>query len=428
MESPEAASHLMRDGAMLLGAALVFVLAFQRLRLGAILGYLLAGIVLGEHGLGLISGAQSKLQIAEVGVMLLLFVVGLELSPSRLWQMRRDIFGLGSLQVTLSALALWAFIGCFTLFTWQAALALALPLALSSTAQVLPMMRSRGELDTTVGRRAFSILLFQDVSIVPLIAVIALLSRAPADPSAPPGWQLALLTIVAVAALVIVGRYLINPLFRLIGRMGEREMIAVAGLFTVLAAAVLMESMHLSPALGAFIAGVMLADSPYRQELEHDIEPFRSVLLGLFFVAVGMALDVSAIVSRPWFIVGMALGIIAIKTAVLYFLARSFGLRGKRALALGLLLSQGGEFGFVLFGLAEGAMLILPQASSVFSAVVTISMAATPLVFAFAEKLGIADPSETSEPETSPPSVNGLGDAPGKTDSSPTEPTEPKLS
>ncbi|HEY5764066.1 MAG TPA: cation:proton antiporter, partial [Rhodocyclaceae bacterium] len=202
MENVEHSTHLLRDGAVLLGAALVFVLAFQRLRLGAILGYLLAGIVLGNHGLGLISDAASKLQIAEIGVMLLLFVVGLELSPSRLWRMRRDIFGLGSLQVILSALALWAFIGSVTLFTWQAALALALPLALSSTAQVLPMMRARGELDTPVGRRAFSILLFQDVSIVPLIAIIALLSRAPADPSAPPGWQLALLTIVAVAGLI----------------------------------------------------------------------------------------------------------------------------------------------------------------------------------------------------------------------------------
>ena len=409
MENVEHTTHLMRDGAVLLGAALVFVLAFQRLRLGAILGYLLAGIVLGNHGLGLISDAASKLQIAEIGVMLLLFVVGLELSPSRLWRMRRDIFGLGSLQVILSALALWAFIGGFTLFTWQAALALALPLALSSTAQVLPMMRSRGELDTPVGRRAFSILLFQDVSIVPLIAIIALLSRAPADPSAPPGWQLALLTIVAVAGLVVLGRYVINPLFRLIGHMGEREMFAVAGLFTVLAAAGLMEAMHLSAALGAFIAGVMLADSPYRTELERDIEPFRSVLLGLFFVAVGMALDVSAIVARPFFVLGMALGIILIKTAVLFLIARSFGLRGKRALALGLLLSQGGEFGFVLFSLAESAMLILPQASSVFSAVVTITMAATPIVFAFAEKLGIAHPGGIAEPTRAPLPEERLG-------------------
>lgn len=391
METATHATHLLRDGAILLGAALVFVLAFQRLGLGAILGYLLAGLVLGDFGLGLIGDAQSKLQIAEIGVILLLFLVGLELNAARLWQMRRDIFGLGSLQVILSALALWAFIGTFTKFTWEASLALALPLALSSTAQILPMLRARGQLDTAVGQRAFSVLLFQDTSIVPLIAIIALLSRAPADPAAAPGWQMALLTIVAVVGLVVAGRYLINPLFRLIGRFGGGELFAVAGLFTVLAAAALMDYLQLSTALGAFIAGVMLADSPYRRELERDVEPFRSVLLGLFFVGVGMMVDVGIIVQRPLFILGIAAGIIVVKVAVLTALARGFGSPPRQAFTLGLLLCQGGEFGFVLFGLSVTAVLILPEAASLFGAVVTLTMAATPILVALATRAGRID-------------------------------------
>jgi glutathione-regulated potassium-efflux system protein KefB len=386
MEAATHATHLLRDGAILLGAALVFVLAFQRLGLGAVLGYLMTGIVLGDFGLGLIDDAQSKLKIAELGVILLLFVVGLELNAARLWQMRRDIFALGGLQMLLSALALWLFVGGFTNFTWGAALALAMALALSSTAQILPMLRDRSELDTPVGRRAFSVLLAQDISIVPLIAIIALLSRAPANPAAAPGWQLALLTLGAVVGLVLAGRLLIGPLFRLIARLGITEMFAVAGLFTVIAAAGTMEALGLSPALGAFIAGVMLADSPYRNVLERDIEPFRSVLLGLFFVSVGMALDVTVLVTRPFFVLGLAAGVIAIKVFVLFWLARAFGLRRRQALALGLLLCQGGEFGFVLFSLSEKAMLILPQASTLFSAIITVSMAATPILVAIAER------------------------------------------
>ncbi|MDB5682674.1 MAG: sodium/hydrogen exchanger [Sphingomonas bacterium] len=374
------------DGVVLLGAALVFVLLFRRLGLGAVLGYLVAGALIGPQGLGLASDAQTKLGIAELGIVLLLFLVGLELHPSRLWRLRRDIFGLGLLQVVLCGVALSAVLFLFTGFSAPAALGLGLPLALSSTAQVLPMLSSAGRLNTPFGERTFSVLLFQDLSIVPLITIIAALSRAPADPSAPPGWLLGLYTVGAVVGLVLAGRYILNPLFRLIGGLGERELFVAAGLFTVLASAAVMQSLHLSTALGAFIAGVMLADSPYRHELEADVAPFRTILLGLFFLAVGMMLDLHAIAARPFFVIGLAAAVVAIKTGVMLLLGRLFGMGWRQALAFGLLLSQGGEFAFVLFGQAASAQLIAPEAASLFGAVVTLSMATTPFLMALSRR------------------------------------------
>ena len=377
MEEP---ISLVRQGVILLGFALVFVLLFRRLGLGATLGYLVAGIVVGPSVLGLSGDAEATLHIAEFGITLLLFLVGLELSPTKLWAMRRDIFGLGGLQVTLCGVAIAAVIWGPAQFSLAAAIALGLPLALSSTAQVLPMLQSAGRLKTPFGERAFSILLFQDLSIVPLITIVAALSRAPAPADAAPGWLLAVQTVLAVAGLVIAGRFVLRPLFRLIGGLGEREMFVVAGLFTVIGAAALMEALGLSTALGAFIAGVMLADSPYRHELEADVEPFRSILLGLFFLAVGMMLDLSAIAERPLFVLGMAAALIATKTAIIFGIGRLFGMNWRPALALGLLLSQGGEFGFVLFAQAREALLIAPEAANLFTAVVTVSMAATPFL------------------------------------------------
>ena len=271
---------MLRDGVPLLGFALVFVLLFRRLGLGATLGYLVAGALVGPQVLGLVGGAEAKMGVAELGIALLLFLVGLELSPSRLWRMRKDIFGLGVLQVVLCGLALAGTVWLAAPFTLGAALVLGLPLALSSTAQVLPMLQSAGRLRTPFGERAFAILLFQDLSIVPLITITAALSRNPADQGGPPGWLLGVYTIVAIAGLVLAGRYLLRPMFRLIGNMGESEMFVFAGLFTVIAAAAVMQALGLSPALGAFVAGVMLADSPYRHEIEADVEPFRSILLG----------------------------------------------------------------------------------------------------------------------------------------------------
>ena len=379
-EGGHSGALLLTDGVVLLGAALVFVLLFRRLGLGATLGYLVAGALIGPQMLGLVGDAEAKLGFAELGITLLLFVVGLELTPSRLWRLKRDIFGLGLAQVMLCGVVLALLVWWLSPFSLAAALALGLPLALSSTAQVLPMLQSAGRLRTPFGERAFSILLFQDLSIVPLITIVAALSRAPADPSAPPGWLLALYTVGAITGLVLVGRYVLNPLFRLIGGLGEREMFVAAGLFTVVASAAVMQSLHLSTALGAFVAGVMLADSPYRHELEADVEPFRSLLLGLFFIAVGMMLDLHAIAERPFFVIGMAIMLIAAKAAIVFGLARLFGMKWRQALALGLLLSQGGEFGFVLFAQAQQAMLIAPEAASLFGAVVTLSMATTPFL------------------------------------------------
>lgn len=377
---------MLRDGFVMLGAALALVLVFRRLGLGAVLGYLVSGALIGPQMLNLVGDAEGKLGIAEIGIALLLFLVGLELSPARLWRLRKDIFGFGLAQVVLCGVALAVFVFASTPLSLAAAIAIGLPLALSSTAQVLPMLESAGRLRTPFGERAFSVLLFQDLSIVPLITIVAALSRAPAAAHAPPGWLLGLYTVGAVVGLVLAGRYILNPLFRLIGGMGERELFVAAGLFCVLASAAVMQSLGLSTALGAFIAGVMLADSPYRHELEADVDPFRSLLLGLFFIAVGMLLDLRAIAERPFFVLGIAAGLIAIKAVIICGLARLFGMAWRPALGMGLLLSQGGEFGFVLFSQAREAMLIAPEAASLFGAVVTLSMATTPFLMAWSRR------------------------------------------
>ena len=377
----DAEASLLQDGFLLLGFALVFVLLFRRLGLGATLGFLVAGILVGPQVLDMVGDAESKLGIAELGITLLLFVVGLELNPARLWRMKRDILGLGLIQVTLCGLAVSGVIALVG-FSPAAALALGLPLALSSTAQVLPLLRSSGRMRTPFGERAFAILLFQDLSIIPLITIIAAMSRNPADMGGPPGWLLTLYSFAAVAGLIAAGRFLIRPMFRLIGNMGEREMFVFAALFTVIASAALMEALGLSTALGAFVAGVMLADSPYRHELEADVEPFRSILLGLFFLTVGMMLNLHAIAERPGFVITMALALIAVKTLVIFLIGMAFRMSWRAALALGVLLSQGGEFGFVLFAQAQKAYLIAPDAASLFGAIVTLSMATTPFLMA----------------------------------------------
>jgi CPA2 family monovalent cation:H+ antiporter-2 len=396
---------LLSDGVVLLGAAILFVMLFRRFGLGAVLGYLVAGALVGPQGLGLVGGGESKLAIAEIGIVLLLFLVGLELHPARLWRLKRDIFALGLAQVVLCGCVLTAIIFYSTGFSWGAAIALGLPLALSSTAQVLPGLKSSGRINSPFGEKVFSILLFQDLSIVPLITIVAALSRNPADAGGPPGWMMAGYTLAAIAGLVLAGRFILRPLLSLVGRLGEREMFVVVGLFTVLASAALMHSLHLSTALGAFIAGMMLADSPYRHEIEADVEPFRSILLGLFFLAVGMVLDLHAVAANPLFVISMALILVATKAAIITGLARLFGMAWQQALGAGLLLSQGGEFGFVLFAQAQNALLIAPEASSLFSAIVTFSMATTPFLMLFARRFEFAKPKDHDDlpgPEDAP--------------------------
>jgi glutathione-regulated potassium-efflux system protein KefB len=376
----ETTSALLEGGAIMLGTALVFVALFRRLGLGATLGYIVGGTLIGPQLLGLVNDPEDLTSFSEIGIALLLFIVGLELQPSRLWRLQKDIFGLGLAQVVLCGLALSLFIHLVLGVTPEAALAIGLPLGLSSTAQVLPMLRSDGDLNTPAGERTFSILLFQDLAIVPMITIIAAMSRVPPDANDPSGIMLALYTVGAIALLVLAGRLVLNPMFRLIGRLGERELFVVAGLFTVIAAAALMHSLGLSVALGAFIAGVVLAESPYRHELESDVEPFRSILLGLFFLSVGMMLDLSAVAARPGLVIGIALAVITIKALIIAGLARAFGNGWPRSIRLGLLISQAGEFGFVLFAQAAAARILLPEAASLFGAVVVLSMVTTPFL------------------------------------------------
>jgi monovalent cation:proton antiporter-2 (CPA2) family protein len=382
-ETAKATTEILESGAIMLGAALVFVTLFRQLKLGATLGYIVAGALIGPQLLGLIKDPEQVTSVTEIGIALLLFIVGLELRPRQLWRLRRDIFGLGLIQVVLCGLALSGLLYLALGISPEAAVAIGLPLGLSSTAQVLPMLRSDNDLNTPQGTRTFSILLFQDLSIVPMITIIAALARTPPDPSAPAGWTLALYTVLAVAALVVVGRLVLNPLFRLVGRLGERELFVVAGLFTVVGAAAVMHTLHLSVALGAFVAGVMLAESPYRHELETDVEPFRSILLGLFFLSVGMLLNLRLVAERPLFVIGIAAGVIVTKTIIITLIDRLFGGRWQNSIRLGLLLSQAGEFGFVLFAQATAAHLIAPEAASLFGAVVTLSMATTPFLMRF---------------------------------------------
>jgi monovalent cation:proton antiporter-2 (CPA2) family protein len=379
-ETAQTTTAILESGAIMLAAALVFVTLFRRLKLGATLGYIVAGALIGPGLLGLIRDPEQLTSVTDISIALLLFIVGLELRPSRLWRLRKDIFGLGLAQVALCGLAISLLLYVALGLTIEASLAIGLPLGLSSTAQVLPMLRSDNELNTPQGERAFSILLFQDLAIVPMITIIAAMARVPPDPGAPTGLRLALYTVLAVVALVIVGRVALNPLFRLIGRLGERELFIVGGLFTVIGAAAVMHALHLSVPLGAFVAGVMLAESPYRHELETDVEPFRSILLGLFFLSVGMLLDLKLVAARPLLVIGLAAGVIVVKAGLITLLSRAFRGSWTRSFRLGLLLSQAGEFGFVLFAQATTAQLVLPAAASLFSAVVTVSMVTTPFL------------------------------------------------
>ena len=404
-EAAQTTTAILESGAIMLGAALLFVTIFRRLKLGATLGYIVAGALIGPQVLGLIKDPQQLTSVTDIGIALLLFIVGLELQPSRLWRLRKDIFGLGLAQVALCGIALSIFIHFALTVSWEASLAIGLPLALSSTAQVLPMLRADNELNTPQGERAFSVLLFQDLSIIPLITIIGAMARVNPDPGAPSGGLLALYTVLAIVGLVAAGRLILNPLFRLIGRFGERELFVVAGLFTVVGSAAVMHALHLSVALGAFVAGVVLAESPYRHELETDVEPFRSILLGLFFLSVGMLLDLGVVAANPLSVIGVAVAVIVIKTALIALLSRLFGCNWTISARLGLLLSQAGEFGFVLFGMAVAALLITPEAASLFGAVVTLSMATTPFLMRFIDFLERRDVRRRDDldgPEKSP--------------------------
>ena len=367
---------LLREAVIYLAAAVICVPLFTRLKLGAVLGYLVGGMIIGPSALGLIAEPERVLQFAEFGVVMLLFVVGLELNPSRLWALRRDIFGLGTLQVLGCGLVLAGGLFIATGFTWHAALVVGLALALSSTALDVQILQDQQKINTPLGERIISIHLLQDLAIVPLLIVTSALSRSHAAETRS-GLEVLVISLAAIAGLVLAGRYLLNPLFRLIALTGAREVFVVGALLTVLGASFLMASLGLSMAMGAFIAGVMLADSPWRHEVEADVEPFRGLLLGLFFMAVGMTLELSVVFEHPFKILLFAVALMMIKMIVIAFLARMFGSSWRDSSLIGVHLSQGGEFAFIVLASATTGMLILREAASLFTAVVTLSMALT---------------------------------------------------
>ncbi len=369
---------LLEQTAVFLAAAVVAVPLSRRLGLGAVLGYLAAGLVIGPWGLRLVREPAAILDFAEIGVVFLLFIIGLELQPARLWVLRRSIFGLGLTQVLVtglagSAVAWWA--GVPPGGAWVVGFGL----SLSSTAFVLQLLAERHELGSPHGRAAFGVLLFQDLAVIPMLAAMPLVAGGLRAVNGTPVLDL-LKVPGAVLGLVVGGHYLLRPILRAVAAARTHEVFTAAALLIVLGAALLMKSAGLSMGLGAFLAGVLVADSEYRHQLEADIEPFKGLLLGLFFISVGMSANLGVLLSEPLLVVGIAVTLMAAKSLVLSLLGRAFGLRGTGPGRLGLVLSQGGEFAFVLFAAARQRGLMGAALADPLVMAVTLSMAATPLL------------------------------------------------
>ncbi|MBB4660054.1 monovalent cation:proton antiporter-2 (CPA2) family protein [Parvularcula dongshanensis] len=367
------------QAATYLGATAVAVPLFKRLKLGTVIGFLAAGLVLGPDGLGLLRHEEDVFGVAEFGVVLFLFVIGLELSLPRLWEMRRTIFGLGVLQMGVTGALVAAALTLVFGLDLAPGLIAGFAFACSSTAFVLSLLEERRELATPYGRRAFSVLLFQDLAVIPLLAAIPIFAGAQGgevafSPSA------ILLAAVTVVGVILIGRFVLDPFFRLIASAGSREAFAAAALFAVAGVALLVSAAGLSMALGAFLAGVLLAESSYRHRIEADIEPFRELLLGLFFIGVGMQLDLE-ILAREWLVILVAtIGLVALKGGVLWLVCRLTALEPFDRLRVAAILSQGGEFAFVVFSLGAGRGLFSSEFATLAAAVVTLSMVATPLL------------------------------------------------
>ena len=379
---------MLEAAAIFLAAAVVAVPLFKRLGLGLVLGYLAAGAVIGPSGIGLVSDVESTLHVAEFGVVLLLFIIGLELQPARLWQMRSTVFGLGGLQVALTMLVIGG-IALALGTTWQAALVSGLALAMSSTAFATQILGEKGEMGTPHGRAAFGVLLFQDVVAIPALALVPLLGTAPASAgeSTSPAWMKVAIAVGTIVGLVVLGRIVLRPAFRFIARVRTHELSVAAALLVVVGTSLVMHAVGLSMALGAFIAGVLLADSEYRHELEANIEPFKGLLLGLFFMAVGMSANLRLLLEQPLQIVGLAIGLVLVKLVVLALLGRLYGQSRASAVSFGISISQGGEFAFVIFSVALGAAVITSGLAEVLVVVVTLSMVITPLLFMLRDRL-----------------------------------------
>ncbi|QSQ22200.1 cation:proton antiporter [Pyxidicoccus parkwayensis] len=367
-----------------LGAAVVAVPLFKRLGLGSVLGYLTAGAVIGPWGAKLVTDVENILHVSELGVVLLLFVIGLELRPSRLWELRRSVFGMGGAQVLLTGVLLGG-IGMALGMTPGAAIIAGFGLSLSSTAFALQLLAERNQLTTGYGRLAFGILLFQDLAVIPLLALLPMLGTSPTA-STEPGWLTGLKVIGVLVAVVVAGRYLMRPVFRAVASFHSQELFTATALLVVVGTASLVSAVGLSMALGAFLAGVLLAESEYRHELEADIEPFKGLLLGLFFIAVGMSVSLGLIVEKPLLVAGLVLALVVLKGAVLYGLGRFSLKQDEPALSLGVVISQGGEFAFVLFALAVSFRVMDRALADLLVVVVGLSMATTPLLYAAHER------------------------------------------
>jgi len=400
-----------------LAAAVLAVPLARLLGLGSIIGYLGAGIAIGPWGLSLVTDPRAMLQFAEFGVVLMLFLVGLELEPKRLWSLRRPIFGWGSAQL-LGSTTLLAAVGMAFGLDWRLALVGGFALAMSSTAIGLGVLNERNLMPTTAGRSVLSVSLFQDISAIPLLALLPLLALAPAAADGGGGWLGAAKAVGVIAAIIFGGRLLLRPALRWIARSDTPEIFTAASLLLVVATAALMESVGLSMALGAFLAGVLLAESEYRRELETDLEPFKGLLLGLFFIAVGMSIDFAVVLASPGLVAAIVLGFLIVKALVLVLMARLMPVPlGERPVFV-ILLAQGGEFGFVVLQAALGAGAVAAQPASLLVACIALSMLLTPLLLVLADrwaaarlKSGAAGPKldEINEPQHAPVLIAGFG-------------------
>ncbi|MGK3142395.1 glutathione-regulated potassium-efflux system protein KefB [Pantoea sp. C2G6] len=374
---------LLTAGVIYLVAAVLIVPVAARLGIGAVLGYLVAGIAIGPWGLGFISDVDEILHFSELGVVFLMFIIGLELNPAKLWALRRSIFGVGAAQVIFSAAILGGLLW-LTDFSWQAAVIGGIGLAMSSTAMALQLMLDKGMNRSEAGQLGFSVLLFQDIAVIPALALIPLLAGTD---SGHIDWMKVGMKVLAFAGMLVGGRYLLRPIFRYIAASGVREVFTAASLLLVLGSALFMDALGLSMALGTFIAGILLAESEYRHELEVAIDPFKGLLLGLFFISVGMALNLGVLYTH---IVTILLGVVtlvAVKTLVLYLLARIYGLRSSERQQFAGVLSQGGEFAFVLFSAASSAKLFSGDQLPMLLVTVTLSMMTTPLLMQGVDRL-----------------------------------------
>lgn len=364
---------------VLLAAAVLAVPLFRRIGLGSVLGYLAAGLAIGPYGLGFFHDAQAIIHIAELGVVLFLFVIGLEMQPSRLWSMRAEIFGLGALQVCLAIFAL-IWVGILLGYPVASSFVAGTGFVLTSTAIVMQTLQERGEIAQPKGRRMIAILLFEDMAIVPLLALVAFLAPGGAEATLADRLTSVAIGIGAIAVLIVAGRYLLDPMFRLLARFGAREVMTAAALLVVLGAAVLMQAGGLSMAMGAFLAGVLLSESSFRHQLEADIEPFRGLLLGLFFLGVGMALDLE-IIARNWIVIAISVpAFMALKMLVIYVVARLTKAPRAEAIERTVLMAQGGEFAFVLYAAATQFGILTPEWNANLTAIIIISMVLTPLM------------------------------------------------